>query len=153
CGAAARRGPDGASRARRLHPASRPGRAAIRSVEAGSRQWQRVWRRVVGARAAGSAAHAPTPATPWRGPGHPNRWVASRSSSRLCAIASPGATSLTARRRESDLAAVADGPPVDLLVVGLGVTGAGVALDAASRGLSVTAVDMDDLAFGTSRWS
>ncbi len=42
---------------------------------------------------------------------------------------------------------------VDLLVVGLGVTGAGVALDAASRGLSVLAVDAHDLAFGTSRWS
>ena len=42
---------------------------------------------------------------------------------------------------------------VDLLVVGLGVTGAGVALDAASRGLSVVAVDAHDLAFGTSRWS
>ena len=42
---------------------------------------------------------------------------------------------------------------VDLLVIGLGVTGAGVALDAASRGLSVLAVDAHDLAFGTSRWS
>ncbi|MCL2781804.1 MAG: glycerol-3-phosphate dehydrogenase/oxidase [Actinomycetia bacterium] len=42
---------------------------------------------------------------------------------------------------------------VDVLVVGLGVTGAGVALDAASRGLSVLAVDAHDLAFGTSRWS
>ena len=42
---------------------------------------------------------------------------------------------------------------VDLLVVGLGVTGAGVALDAASRGLRVLAVDAHDLAFGTSRWS
>ncbi|RLV48151.1 glycerol-3-phosphate dehydrogenase/oxidase [Nocardioides mangrovicus] len=41
----------------------------------------------------------------------------------------------------------------DLLVVGLGVTGAGVALDAATRGLSVVAVDAHDLAFGTSRWS
>jgi glycerol-3-phosphate dehydrogenase len=47
----------------------------------------------------------------------------------------------------------AEGAQVDLLVVGLGVTGAGVALDAASRGLSVVAVDMADLAFGTSRWS
>lgn len=48
-----------------------------------------------------------------------------------------------------------DGAPlsVDLLVIGLGVTGAGVALDAASRGLSVLAVDAHDLAFGTSRWS
>src|SRR4051812_21762742 len=42
---------------------------------------------------------------------------------------------------------------VDVLVVGLGVTGAGVALDAVSRGLSVLAVDAHDLAFGTSRWS
>ena len=48
-----------------------------------------------------------------------------------------------------------DGAPdqVDLVVVGLGVTGAGVALDAASRGLSVLAVDAHDVAFGTSRWS
>ncbi len=42
---------------------------------------------------------------------------------------------------------------VDVLVVGLGVTGAGVALDAASRGLSVAAIDAFDLAWGTSRWS
>jgi glycerol-3-phosphate dehydrogenase len=42
---------------------------------------------------------------------------------------------------------------VDVLVVGLGVTGAGVALDAASRGLSVVAVDAFDVAWGTSRWS
>lgn len=42
---------------------------------------------------------------------------------------------------------------VDVLVVGLGVTGAGVALDAVSRGLSVLAVDAHDLAFGTSRFS
>ncbi|WP_300406378.1 glycerol-3-phosphate dehydrogenase/oxidase [Nocardioides sp.] len=42
---------------------------------------------------------------------------------------------------------------VDLVVIGLGVTGAGVALDAATRGLSVLAVDAHDLAFGTSRWS
>jgi glycerol-3-phosphate dehydrogenase len=42
---------------------------------------------------------------------------------------------------------------VDVLVVGLGVTGTGVALDAVSRGLTVLAVDAHDLAFGTSRWS
>ena len=42
---------------------------------------------------------------------------------------------------------------VDLVVIGLGITGAGVALDAVSRGLSVLAVDAHDLAFGTSRWS
>jgi glycerol-3-phosphate dehydrogenase len=43
--------------------------------------------------------------------------------------------------------------PVDVLVVGGGVTGCGIALDAASRGLSVALVEKDDLAFGTSRWS
>ncbi len=42
---------------------------------------------------------------------------------------------------------------VDLVVIGLGVTGAGVALDAATRGLDVLAVDAFDVAFGTSRWS
>ncbi len=41
----------------------------------------------------------------------------------------------------------------DVLVVGLGITGAGVALDAAARGLRVLAVDAHDVAFGTSRWS
>ena len=42
---------------------------------------------------------------------------------------------------------------VDVVVIGLGITGAGVALDAVTRGLSVLAVDAHDLAFGTSRWS
>ncbi|MBM7517821.1 glycerol-3-phosphate dehydrogenase/oxidase [Nocardioides nitrophenolicus] len=42
---------------------------------------------------------------------------------------------------------------VDVVVIGLGVTGAGVALDAVTRGLSVLAVDAHDLAFGTSRFS
>jgi glycerol-3-phosphate dehydrogenase len=42
---------------------------------------------------------------------------------------------------------------VDVVVVGLGITGAGVALDAVTRGLSTLAVDAHDLAFGTSRWS
>ena len=48
-----------------------------------------------------------------------------------------------------------DGIPeaTDVLVIGLGITGAGVALDAASRGLSVVAVDASDVAHGTSRWS
>ena len=38
----------------------------------------------------------------------------------------------------------------DLLVVGGGITGAGIARDAARRGLRVACVDMNDLAFGTS---
>jgi glycerol-3-phosphate dehydrogenase len=63
------------------------------------------------------------------------------------------AASLNAARRTRELAELAGGAVVDVLVVGLGATGAGAALDAASRGLSVAAVDAHDLAFGTSRWS
>ncbi|MGW4470467.1 glycerol-3-phosphate dehydrogenase/oxidase [Nonomuraea sp. NPDC004354] len=61
-------------------------------------------------------------------------------------------TSLTAARRLAELERVRH-ETVDVLVVGLGATGAGVALDAASRGLTVAAIDAHDLAFGTSRWS
>ena len=60
---------------------------------------------------------------------------------------------LTARRRDEDLTALRSGAVVDVLVVGGGITGAGVALDAASRGLSVALVERNDLAAGTSRWS
>ncbi|MEV0613187.1 glycerol-3-phosphate dehydrogenase/oxidase [Nonomuraea sp. NPDC050404] len=60
--------------------------------------------------------------------------------------------SLNAARRSRELRAVAE-ERVDVLVVGIGATGAGAALDAASRGLSVAAIDAHDLAFGTSRWS
>ena len=42
------------------------------------------------------------------------------------------------------------GSPVDLLVIGGGITGAGIARDAAARGMSVTLVEMNDLAYGTS---
>ncbi|MFD4789487.1 glycerol-3-phosphate dehydrogenase/oxidase [Streptomyces sp. NPDC058459] len=66
--------------------------------------------------------------------------------------ATPG-SSLDAARRARELASAAGGGTADLLVVGLGATGAGVALDAAARGLDVVAVDAHDLAFGTSRWS
>jgi len=41
----------------------------------------------------------------------------------------------------------------DVIVVGGGVTGAGVALDAARRGLRTALVERVDLAAGTSRWS
>ncbi|NIJ10358.1 glycerol-3-phosphate dehydrogenase [Saccharomonospora amisosensis] len=61
--------------------------------------------------------------------------------------------SLTARRRDEELAALASGERVDVIVLGGGVTGAGIALDAASRGLSVALVEAVDLAYGTSRWS
>lgn len=60
---------------------------------------------------------------------------------------------LNASRRATELSALADGAPLDVVVIGGGITGAGIALDAASRGLSVALVEKHDLAFGTSRWS
>ncbi|GEB75779.1 glycerol-3-phosphate dehydrogenase/oxidase [Sporolactobacillus inulinus] len=42
------------------------------------------------------------------------------------------------------------GAPLDLLVIGGGITGAGIALDATVRGLRVGLVDMQDFAGGTS---
>ena len=62
-------------------------------------------------------------------------------------------TVLNAARRSADLSAVGSGGPVDVIVIGGGITGAGIALDAASRGLSVVLLEKHDLAFGTSRWS
>ena len=62
-------------------------------------------------------------------------------------------SALSAARRSADLAALGDGRTVDVVVIGGGITGTGIALDAASRGLSVVLVDKHDLAFGTSRWS
>jgi len=43
-----------------------------------------------------------------------------------------------------------DGRRFDLLVIGGGITGAGVARDAAMRGLQVALVEKDDFASGTS---
>ena len=62
-------------------------------------------------------------------------------------------SALNAARRAADLTALAEGKPVDVVVIGGGITGAGIALDAASRGLRVALVEKHDLAFGTSRWS
>src|SRR5688500_16894265 len=62
----------------------------------------------------------------------------------------PGTLSPARRARDLD---GRDGTTVGVVVVGGGVTGAGVALDAASRGLSVVLLERADLASGTSRWS
>jgi glycerol-3-phosphate dehydrogenase len=62
-------------------------------------------------------------------------------------------TALNDSRRTSELAALADGGTIDVLVIGGGITGVGIALDAAARGLTVALVEKHDLAFGTSRWS
>ena len=63
------------------------------------------------------------------------------------------ATHLTAETRAEALAAMSDEEGVDVLVIGGGVTGAGIALDAATRGLRTAVVDAGDWASGTSAWS
>lgn len=64
---------------------------------------------------------------------------------------------LNRARRQADLIRLREdaekGEIPDLLVIGAGVTGVGIALDAASRGLKTVLIDAHDLAFGTSRWS
>nr|WP_172828537.1 glycerol-3-phosphate dehydrogenase/oxidase [Mycobacterium colombiense] len=65
----------------------------------------------------------------------------------------PDPTALNAARRAADLTALAGGEALDVVVIGGGITGAGIALDAAARGLRVALVEKHDLAFGTSRWS
>jgi glycerol-3-phosphate dehydrogenase len=61
----------------------------------------------------------------------------------------PDRTQLSPERRRLDRAHLPD-EVVDVVVVGGGVTGAGAALDAASRGLSVALLEARDWAAGTS---
>jgi glycerol-3-phosphate dehydrogenase len=55
----------------------------------------------------------------------------------------------SAQTRAASLARMAE-DAFDVLVIGGGITGTGIALDAASRGLSVALVEKDDFAAGTS---
>jgi glycerol-3-phosphate dehydrogenase len=43
--------------------------------------------------------------------------------------------------------------PFDLIVVGAGINGAGIARDAAMRGLRVLLLDKGDIASGTTQWA
>src|SRR5262249_44689348 len=61
----------------------------------------------------------------------------------------PRMTALSPAARDAMLAGL-DGGRFDLLVVGGGITGAGIARDAALRGLSVALVEAVDFASGTS---
>ncbi|HEU4639022.1 MAG TPA: glycerol-3-phosphate dehydrogenase/oxidase, partial [Candidatus Binatia bacterium] len=58
-------------------------------------------------------------------------------------------SSLSTYKRESSVKQLSS-QTFDLLVIGGGITGAGIALDAASRGLSIALVDKNDFASGTS---
>lgn len=62
-------------------------------------------------------------------------------------------TALNPASRAEALEQMEHGPTLDVLVVGGGVTGAGIALDAATRGLRVGIVEGQDWAGATSRWS
>src|SRR5438874_4321052 len=59
----------------------------------------------------------------------------------------PNVSTVIAR---DDALAALDSEQFDMVVIGGGITGAGVALDAASRGYSVALVERDDYAAGTS---
>lgn len=62
-------------------------------------------------------------------------------------------SALNSVRRQREWQALGAGETIDVLVIGGGITGVGVALDAAARGLRTVLVEKHDLAFGTSRWS
>lgn len=61
-------------------------------------------------------------------------------------------SAMNLRRRNHDIDTLA-GSQVDVVVIGGGITGVGIALDAVTRGLSTVLLEKHDLAFGTSRWS
>ncbi|WP_243896265.1 glycerol-3-phosphate dehydrogenase/oxidase [Actinomyces bowdenii] len=63
------------------------------------------------------------------------------------------ATALNGAQRSAALEAMSNAEGLDILVVGGGVTGAGIALDAAARGLRTGIVEMGDWAQGTSSYS
>lgn len=60
---------------------------------------------------------------------------------------------LTTESRARALAEMNSGTELDVLVIGGGITGAGIALDAATRGLRTGIVEAGDWAAGTSAWS
>ena len=62
-------------------------------------------------------------------------------------------TRLTREQRATALEEMSGAEGLDVLVVGGGITGAGIALDAAARGLRTGVVEMGDWASGTSTWS
>lgn len=57
---------------------------------------------------------------------------------------------VAALKRSSSSSDNGDADPYDLLVIGGGATGAGIALDAVTRGLRVALVERDDFSSGTS---
>ena len=106
---------------------------------------------------AGPAAARPGPPPPSPAPCAAVRPLRKRARDRGARVVPPAAghsrgmssTELSPERRRADRARLAD-EVVDVLVIGGGVTGAGAALDAASRGLTVGLLEARDWAAGTS---
>ncbi|KAI3508713.1 hypothetical protein L1887_23725 [Cichorium endivia] len=65
-------------------------------------------------------------------------------------ITDPAAVVPSRAVQQSSLAAATSGNPLDILVIGGGATGSGVALDAVTRGLRVGLVEREDFSSGTS---
>lgn len=65
-------------------------------------------------------------------------------------MTSPNPGGIGSRAVSLEKLAASSSEPFDLLVVGGGITGAGIALDASSRGLKVALVERSDFAAGTS---
>lgn len=63
------------------------------------------------------------------------------------------ASYLNKESRDRAFQAMTDDEGVDILIIGGGITGAGIALDAATRGLRTAIIDQGDWANGTSSWS
>ena len=57
------------------------------------------------------------------------------------------------REARADVLEPSDEVPFDLIIIGAGINGAGIARDAASRGLRVALVEKEDIGSGTSSWS
>ena len=67
-----------------------------------------------------------------------------------CAITQPYSTYRGSLMRSETIAKLKDGSVYDLLIIGAGATGCGIALDAATRGLKTAMIDRADFAEGTS---
>src|SRR5699024_6003769 len=68
----------------------------------------------------------------------------------MMAVVSPSRLTAETRTHSFDELRNTAEEPIDVLVIGGGVTGAGIALDAATRGLSTAIVEAQDWASGTS---
>lgn len=92
-------------------------------------------------RPAGDTRHVPRPAS--------SRLVFDRGSSRIACVPAPDPSPVLIPSRSDTIRQLA-AAPLDLLVIGGGITGAGVARDAALRGVRTALIERDDFGSGTS---